>query len=108
MEDNCNCIAHYEQGYEDGQKAALNKKPVTFDIDRDAIAGVFRDELDCVFEGNYQINIKHPADKEMMTETQDWVFMLSVLSEKCRTNITAIHFIPDSDTTDIVLQLIED
>lgn len=107
MEDNCNCVEHFCCGYEAGLKAAENKQPVTFDIDRNAIASIYNDELDCVFEGDYEVNILYPKDLNVMHETQDWVFMLSTMTEKCKTNITAVHFIP-SERTDIALQLIED
>lgn len=107
MVDNCNCVEHFSTGYEAGLKANQAKEPVTFDIDRDAIASIYADELDCRFEGNYQVNVCYPKDFQVMQQTSDWVFMLSTLTEKCGTNITAIHFCP-SERVDIVIQLIED
>lgn len=89
---NCNCLAHYEQGFANGVERERNKyeQPeilMTYrELERLAILGDGR------LEGRYALTVFHRPDLNPTEGYKSWQLGLKILSERLGTRVTKIIF----------------
>lgn len=108
MTTNCNCIDHYQKGFDDGVKREQTKYAwpeilLTYrELERMSL------EKNTRLEGRYALTVFHGPDLNPTDGYKSWQLGLKLLSEKLGTRVTKIVFIPNVDVETYSFGLVED
>lgn len=105
---NCNCINHYQRGFDDAIQREMTKyeRPeILFTYPQLEEAVLKRDTQ---YQGRYALVVFHHPDLEPTVGYKSWQLGMSLLTEKLGTSVTKILFVPSVQAGTYSYGLVED